>query len=186
MGRRIGWVSCAIVLLGIVPRTASALGPVGIEVGAIGGGGTNPSYPPTLLGFGVGGRAGVSLSGVYLGAGGIYYAGGSSGATGVTDDTHTTLLGGQAGYTFRLGVLRVRPLLDLGVAEIYEAGATQSAFYLQPGFTLLVPLGPMYVGLDLNGLLIPSHARPCLATGCVNPPTSDVGLTMHGQLGVMF
>jgi len=187
-GRRIGWGSCAIVVIavGIVPRTATALGPVGIEVGAIAGGGTNPSYAPTLLGFGVGGRAGVSLSGVYLGAGGIYYAGGSSGGpTGVTDDTHTTLVGGQAGYTFRLGVLRVRPLLDLGVAEISEAGSTQSALYLQPGFTLLVPLGPMYVGLDLNGLLIPSHARPCFG-GCVNPPTSDVGLTMHGQLGVTF
>jgi hypothetical protein len=104
----------------------------------------------------------------------------------VVDTTHSALIGGQAGYTFRLGVLRVRPLLDSGVAAITEAGSTQTAFYLQPGFTLLVPIGPVFVGVDMNGLLIPSFARPCLETGCVNPPTSEVGFTVHGQLGVMF
>jgi hypothetical protein len=173
-------------LLFLGAPAARALGPVGIEVGALGGGGTNPSYAPTLLGFGVGGRAGVSWSNIYVGAGAIYYAGATSSATGVVDSTHTTLVGGQLGYTFKLGVLRVRPLLDLGVAEISEAGSTDSAFYVQPGFTLVVPIGLVYFGFDMNGLLVPSHARPCLETGCVNPPSSDVGLTLHGQVGVVF
>jgi hypothetical protein len=164
---------------------------VDVEVAALVGGGTNPSYPPTLFGFGAGGRAGVTFLGVYLGAAGMYYAGGSAilpiTASGVPDSTHTALFGGQAGYTFRFGALRVRPLVELGIAELTEAGSTRSAFYVEPGFTVLVPIGPLFIGFDLNGILVPSDARPCLVAGCAeNPPSSFVGFAFHGQVGVRF
>jgi hypothetical protein len=153
------------VAFAVAPGAAHALGPIGVEVGALVGGGTNPSYPPSFLGFGAGGRAGLSIVGVYLGASVVDYVGSSIpiGKDNVVDSAHALLVGGQGGYTFRLGVLRLRPLLELGVAEITEAGSTAPAFYLQPGFTLLVPIGPIYVGLDLNGLLIPSHAQAGVA-----------------------
>jgi hypothetical protein len=188
--RRAVTAAFALVFL-VVPEEARALGPVDVEVAALVGGGTNPSYAPTLFGFGAGGRAGVAFFGVYLGVAGTYYAGGSAilpiTGSGVADSTHTALLGGEAGYTFRLGALRVRPLVELGVAELTEAGSTRSAFYVEPGFTVLVPIGPLFVGFDLNGILIPSYARPCLVSGCApNPPSSFVGFTFQGQLGVRF
>jgi hypothetical protein len=63
-----------------VTRRASALGPVDIEVAAKVGGGTNPENNshdagPNPLGFGFGGRAGVSVSGLYAGLSFGYYLG---------------------------------------------------------------------------------------------------------------
>src|SRR5271166_2682197 len=69
-----------------LPRSASAIGPVDVEVAARVGGGTNPvNVPPSsahggppqvnALGFGLGARAGASFSGLYGGLSFMYYLG---------------------------------------------------------------------------------------------------------------
>jgi len=70
-------------------------------------GGVNP------FGIGFGGRFGFSVSGLYLGASAMDYLGGSD--VGATD--HAWLLGGEVGYSFRIGLhVTLRPQLGVGDA----------------------------------------------------------------------
>jgi len=167
-------------------RPASALGPVGVEIGALVGGASNPSYPPPILGLGLGGRAGVSLGGVYLGAAITEYLGGSATLpNGFADSTHTLLVGAQGGLTMRFGPLKLRPLLELGVADLSEAGQSNATFYAQAGAAFLFFVGPLFFGADLAGLVVPSYTRPCPSCRTLLS-NAEVAFIGRGELGVAF
>jgi len=70
-------ISLAVLFVGVLafPAKANALGPVDIEIAAKAGTATG-SFGP--LGFGIGGREGVSIGGLYAGVDVIDYLGATS------------------------------------------------------------------------------------------------------------
>ena len=103
---------------------ARALGPVGVEAAAKIGFGTNPTTTgPSPLGFGIGGRAGVSCAGFYLGGSAVYYAGGSATAGMETESEHSAAYGAEGGYGVELpGHLTVRGLFGIGTFQQSGSG----------------------------------------------------------------
>jgi hypothetical protein len=78
MRRRLAFLTVGCLGLLCVPKQAHALGPLDLEFGAKVGGATNPGgNPQNVLGFGLGGRAGVSVLGLYGGVNVVYYFGSS-------------------------------------------------------------------------------------------------------------
>jgi hypothetical protein len=55
-----------------------------------------------------------------------------------------------------------------------------SNLYFQPGVTVLVPLGLLYVGADVNALIVSDVPHQTDSTGV------NVAMTIHGQVGVRF
>jgi hypothetical protein len=198
-------------------RNAHALGPVDLEIGAKVGFGTNPVSNSNAgvninngginintinpLGFGVGGRAGVSFLGFYGGAQLMYYFGGSQdisvpgvSAVGisvpgqsVSVSAHTLMYGVEAGYGITLiDILTIRPQIGIGNGTVSCSTSasgllntsggcgSQSSLYLEPGVTGLIGLGMWFVGADANVLVF---------TGLDN---SKAAFTLHGQVGVKF
>lgn len=173
-------------------REAHALGPLDLEVGAKVGAATNPSSAvPNPLGFGLGGRAGLSLLGIYAGANVMYYFGGATdtaaptGLPGTVHESKSSLLYGfEGGYGFKLlEILTIRPQLGIGNLVAYgsfsssrgqipQTSSTDSELYLEPGVTALLGLGTLFVGADVNALVFPSDGV--------------VSLSAHAQLGVKF
>jgi hypothetical protein len=170
-----GLASLAIVTS---TRTAHALGPIDLEIGAKAGIGTNPDSGngPNPLGFGLGGRAGVVLlDHLYGGVNLMYYLGASEGG----ESIHTLLYGIEAGWGWKLlDILTIRPQVGLGNATFSASGSlasgSNSNWYLEPGVTGLVSLGLLFVGADANVLAFPGLAN------------SNVAFTLHGQVGVKF
>jgi hypothetical protein len=171
----------ALATLAIVTstRTAHALGPIDLEIGAKAGVGTSPSSEagaPNPLGFGLGGRAGVVLlDHLYGGVNMMYYLGGSE--AGVS--FHTLMYGIEAGWGWKLiDILTIRPQVGIGNATFTASGGpasvSNSNWYLEPGVTGLVSLGMLFVGADANVLAFPGLAN------------SNVAFTIHGQVGVKF
>ena len=111
-----------------VTRSASALGPVDVEVAAKIGGGTNPeglcrygrlASPPNALGFALGARAGASFWGFYGGISFMDYLGASQGPGVPTPalgqgSLRSVLYGIEAGYNFSVSLVTLRPLVDVG------------------------------------------------------------------------
>jgi hypothetical protein len=171
---------CGLASLAVVTsaRTAHALGPIDLEIGAKAGVGTNPVSGGGLnpLGFGLGGRAGVVLlDHLYGGVNLMYYLGGSDGPI----SEHTLMYGVEAGWGWKLAdILTIRPQVGIGNATFSSSGApgtgSISNWYIEPGVTGLVSLGLFFVGADANVLDFP---------GLTN---SDVAFTVHGQVGVKF
>ncbi len=175
-------------------RSAHALGPVDVEVGAKAGIGTNPisvSGFPNPLGFGLGARGGIDILGFYAGVQLMYYFGGSeSGGVALQSasfSTHTLMYGIEAGYGFKLvDILTIRPQIGVGNATISGGAAvsglvnasgdtaSKSNLYLEPGVTGLVSFGGWFVGADANLLFFP---------GLDN---SQVSFSLHGQIGFKF
>jgi hypothetical protein len=189
----IGWVSIAAVATST--RPAHALGPVDVEVGAKAGAGTNPyGGAPNPLGFGLGGRAGVVLfDHLYGGINLMYYFGGSETSPGgpgtVTESRHMLMYGVEAGWGFKLlDVLTIRPQVGLGNAAFSSSVSAPSTFssgidevptrpnnlYVEPGVTVLLSLGTLFVGADANALVFPGL------------PQGNAVFTIHGQVGVKF
>jgi hypothetical protein len=173
------------------------------------GGGTNPVGGQTdplgirvadPIGFGFGGRGGVTFSGFYLGLNGMYYVGsnrtGTLGNGSYAASGHSVLYGLEAGYGVTLCCgITIRPQLGVGADRIYQdeaacapapcsaantnAGGGNGTPYLQPGLVGLMSFGLLVVGADVNALLLPWA-----------PWTSNnsftVVLTVHGQVGVAF
>jgi hypothetical protein len=156
---------------------AHALGPIGVELGARLGYATNPdSNIPNPLGTGIGARGGLDLfHRVYLGLNAQYYFGSSvdaplGGPNDNTVRTHTTLLGIEAGYSIHVSLLTIRPQLGLGSASITTLSNlspdplgtatlpnntnTNTRLYLEPGIVALINVGLVYVGADVNLLVI--------------------------------
>jgi hypothetical protein len=168
------------------PAKADALGPVDIEIGARAGTATS-SFGP--LGFGVGGRGGVSILGFYAGVDFIDYLGATStcgscsmpaGAQPVKQSQSALLYGFEAGYNFKVSLVTIRPRLGLGNFRLSSAygdptpgaSAISNYLYLEPGIVVLVSLGTLFVGVDGGALLLPTGP--------------DSALTVHGQIGVTF
>jgi hypothetical protein len=177
--------------------TAHAIGPVDIEIAARGGYATNPGSGANPYGFGIGGRAGVSIIGIYAGVSGMYYFGStqqaSVGGVPVSSSPTTAMEGFEAGYTFKLSILKIRPQVGVGNATFGGSGSvdvngsstslsgSSSNLYVEPGALVMVMLGStFFVGADVNALILPSVAD---GTGTTTTYTS---LSFHAQLGVQF
>jgi hypothetical protein len=167
------------------PTNADAFGPVDIEIGARAGVAAGPLGP---LGFGIGGRGGVSILGLYAGIDVIDYLGATAvcgscssppGQT-VMQSRSALLYGFEAGYNLKVSRVTIRPQLGLGNLRLSSAygdptpgpGAISNHFYLEPGVVGLVSLGVLFVGADVGALLLFTGPGPAL--------------TVHGQIGVTF
>ncbi len=177
-------VALAAGLVAASEQDAAALGPIDIEAGAKIGVGTNPdSASANPFGFGLGGRAGVNVFNIYGGVSAVHYFGTSvdipNGTGGTTSASlSSTLLGGELGYTITaIPLIQIRPQVGLGNAHAVFATLSDDHLYLEPGVTVLVPLGFFFVGADANLLVIPG-----VDTSPGNT-TTYTSFTAHGQLG---
>jgi hypothetical protein len=157
--------------------TAPAARVLGVEVGARAGVGAIYSGSPNPLGFGLGGRAGVVVfDHLYVGGNLMYSFG--------TESAHTWMYGGEAGWGFRpRGNVTIRPHVGLGNASfgysnVPSPDATSNKLYVEPGVTVLVALGTLFVGADVNVLVVPGLGDP--------GEGSAFFITIHGQVGVKF
>jgi hypothetical protein len=187
-------------------RPARALGPIDIEAAASAGGATSPIRgsainPPgsiNPLGVGVGGRAGISLFGIYAGISGMYYFGGSTTetipSTTVTPSTSVKvsetswLYGFEAGYNLKILLLTIRPTVQVGpytlhasvggttVGGVVLSGSSKDYhnIYVEPGVTALLGFGLWFVGADANVFVTP---------GLSGAKAAFMG---NGQIGVKF
>ncbi|MGD0675124.1 MAG: hypothetical protein ABSC94_06870 [Polyangiaceae bacterium] len=181
-------LATASLTVGLVafPTKADALGPVDIEIGARAG---VAAGTPGPLGFGIGGRGGVSIEGLYAGIDVIDYLGATvvcescswpPGAQPVMQSLRALLYGFEAGYNFKVSRVTIRPQVGLGDFRLSSAygspapgsGAISHYFYLEPGVVGLVSLGVLFVGADVTALLLPTGGGG--------------SATVHGQLGVTF
>jgi hypothetical protein len=188
---KITWIttfSFTVLFVGILafPTRADALGPVDIEIGALAGTAAGTFGP---LGFGIGGRGGVSIGGLYAGVDVIDYLGATStcggcsepaGAQALQQSRSALLYGFQGGYNFRFSAVTIRPQLGLGNFRLSSSygnpppgsGTSSNYFYLEPGVAWLVSLGMVFVGVDAAALFLPT--KP------------DLAVTAHGEIGVTF
>ncbi len=174
MNRPVSAMALAIAAVASA-RDAQALGPVDIEIAAKIGYATSPSGvngAPNPLGLGVGGRAGFAFKdGLYLGGSVMEYFTGSdsqtnaigSGNPGLVTQTttllstHVLLAGAEMGYGIKLvDQFTLRPQLGFGDAifSVSTVSPDTTHWYLEPGVTGLVDLGPLLLGADVNLLMI--------------------------------
>jgi hypothetical protein len=150
------------LLAAVMTRDAHAVGPVDIEVAPKFGYGSSPGndgFGFDALGIGLGGRAGVSIFGIYGGLNIVDYLGGTQplfpcpapgevgcggGASG-----HTLMYGGELGYGFKLRLVTIRPQFGVGRSVAYGL-ARNGGLYLEPGVTVLLSLGPAFLGFDVS------------------------------------
>jgi hypothetical protein len=161
-----------------ISRDAHALGPIDLEIGAKVGYGTNPTGDTIdPLGFGIGGRAGVSIFSIYAGLSAMYYFGGSASNGAGSRDGKATLYGLELGYGFSLAFLTLRPQIGVG---FYNGNFTTPPpsdgdgrnVYLEPGLTAIIPFGIWFAGADANLFFLPGQNH------------SGTGFTFHGQFGL--
>jgi hypothetical protein len=181
-------------------RDAHALGPVDVEVAARVGSATAPSSAYTNpFGLGLGARAGVSVLGFYGGLSVIDYLGTSTtvsvAGANANASQHALLYGLEAGFGLKVAILTIRPQLGLGRIGITSStdatigglnlsgGQTNGYVYLEPGVVALISLGTVFLGADVNALVVPG-VDP-VVTGQTDSKTWT-SLTIHGQLGVQF
>lgn len=172
-----------LLALATTEKKAHALGPIDVEVGAKIGVGTKPDSdaPVNYLGFGVGGRGGVSIFGLYGGLSAVHYFGGSY--EGV--DYSSTLLGVEVGYTIKaIPLIRLRPQIGVGnyhlSASSDQVSGSDDRLYLEPGVNVVVPIGLLFVGADANALILPAH------TGDLGHDDTRAAFTLHAQIGIDF
>jgi hypothetical protein len=194
------FVVAAMVNAAFWSNSASALGPLDLEVAVKAGGGSNwTGQSPNPMGFGIGGRAGVAIHGLYGGVNGMYYVGSS--ATGncvpfppcfpsgreFTYSLHSYQYGAELGYGAMISLLTVRAQVGLGdyglVSHVETVSqTTNSYFYLEPALVGLVSLGTWLIGADVGALLLPSGLDPRGVTSS----KFDSAFVAHGQVGVRF
>jgi hypothetical protein len=189
----------AVVTFGLLalPKPAHAIGPVDIEVGAKIGGATDlPNDVVKSLGVGMGARAGASFRGFYGGVSLLYYFGqpfeiNQGDAVPSSVSSHGLQLGFEFGYGVKVSILTLRPQVGLGNLEILsdsvgalELGFTNSEtgfLYVEPGLVALATFGMVFVGVDINALLVP--AGPSAVLGA---HSFDACFNAHGQMGLKF
>jgi hypothetical protein len=150
--------------------------PIALELAARSG------YGSDTWNFGIGGRAGVSVYGIYAGASIDYFFGGTKDTCGIEiSHVHFLTYGGELGYGFKIGFLTIRPLLGLGLAqELFPAvenpGTSFGTFYFQPGGLVDVTVGHVFFGV---------HASELIPTAT---PFTYIGPTflVNGQIGVTY
>jgi hypothetical protein len=172
---------------------AHALGPINIEAGALAGYATNPNSDSgyNTLGVGLGVRGGVEFLGIYGGLRGMYYLGGSTDIPGGGSiSSHAFMYGIDGGYSFHILMLTIRPQIGIGNLTLSGSAQADSAspslsssdshIYVQPGVTGLVTLGLVYVGAEVNALIIPGVDQ---GDGSSKTYAS---LAINGEVGVRF
>lgn len=181
-------VACFFPVLG-VPTEARARDPFDFEVAAKAGYGTNP-YGGDLnpLGFGLGGRSGMSFRNIYIGVSFVDYVGGRvdaevpgpvSNHAFVSVSIHALMYGIEAGYSFALlDLVTIRPQLGIGNDEV-NASVPGHHLYLEPGIVAIAPLGVCFAGVGVNLLLLPA----LMACGS---SWLGMALTLDGQVGIKF
>jgi hypothetical protein len=178
----------------VTSQDAAALGPLDLEIGAKAGLGTAPSsWPsgsPNPLGFGLGGRAGIAIMGIYGGVNFVYYFGGSTNFPSPVPNisVHSMMYGVEAGYGFSiLGLLTIRPQVGLGnftfTTSLGSSSTDNSNLYVEPGLTALVTVPGLgwFAGADANLLVLPG-----IKDGTNGSSNTDTAFTLHGQLGYKF
>jgi hypothetical protein len=158
-------------------------------------GGTNP------FGVGFGGRFGVVVSDLYLGATIVDYLGGSD----VTLSDRSLLYGGVVGYGLRTSLAGVhliaRPELGVGdaavshtdpskvTADVVSSASSSSSsdtttvnsLYLQPALTLMAAGETVFV--DVNGSML---VLPSISYGGSSQPATWISYGVRGELGLRF
>jgi hypothetical protein len=174
-------------------REAHALGPLGVEVGAKVGYGTSPGGAAVNpLGIGLGGRVGLTLAGLYAGLDVVDYLGSLDENGG---QYHAIQLGGELGYGLKVRAVVIRP--QIGVGDVYLSGSvagltspelpTALCLYVEPGLSVLVSLGVVYIGFDAGALMIRSEPAYVQSGSHYTLTTSlAAALTAHGQIGLKF
>jgi hypothetical protein len=193
MGRTLllGCLAAAVGACALLPwREAHALGPIDLEAGGRIGGATSPSGAFNPLGFGLGGRAGVSFANIYTGVSVMYYFGeGVRTYCCSSFSQNVFLLGIEGGYNFVvLNRVTLRPEIAVGAAGVYTTnrespvgnpsyvyGSSNTYFYLEPGIACVLSLGPVFVGTDVNLFSLPNvRSFP------------NLSFAADGEVGVMF
>jgi hypothetical protein len=182
----------------LVAHDANAAGPIDFEIAAKAGFGTTPGggSGPNPLGFGLGGRAGLSIIGLYGGVSLINYFGESQAAAFLSTSAHTLMYGVEGGYGSKYGPLTLRAVVGVGNASetvdvtcpsqcpvtitIHSPG-TQNNLYVEPGAMAMLALGTVTVGADANILILPSWTDTSSGKSSL-----DAAFTVHGQLGLKF
>jgi hypothetical protein len=152
-----------------VARPANALGPIDLEIaGKLG-------YGSDHLGLGVGGRAGISIFGLYAGVNLVDYPSLSIPATlaGASVSGSALAYGGEVGFGIKIAMLTIRPLVGFGDLNTSVGGLSSGSFYVQPGGLLQLNFGLLIFGVDAAAL-IPTASN------------SNDALTIDGQVGVKF
>jgi len=173
-------MAVAVVFAVTFTRPAWALGPLDIEVAARVGGASNDAKDSTVnpLGFGLGGRAGVSCFGIYAGISGMYYLGGSENVEPKISFS-SYLYGIEGGYNFKILLLTLRPTVEVGNYTVHvsfagSGSSNTSNVYIEPGVTALLGFGLWFVGADANVFLTPGVSG------------STAAFMANGQVGVKF
>jgi hypothetical protein len=176
------WVGCAAALAVVsLAQSARALGPVDVEVAAEGGWATNG------LTADVGGRAGISVIGIYVGFVGVYYVGKTGSPvgqlpplppSGATQRYHQLAFGGELGYGFKLGPVTLRPFVGFGRTTTYGSYPdlstdTAGQPYFEAGGLVQLTFGHLIFGVDGRAF---------------SPTTegSETGFVLDGEVGVTF
>ena len=179
--------------------------PVQVELSASAAYGSAPIRGGTSpFGAGVGGRFGLDISGVYVGASALYYLGSSD--YGLSD--RALLYGLELGYGFHFhwlgnSLITIRPLVGFGDAAISHtdpslakvdvvtsaSGSSSSTssdtitvnnIYLKPGITTMVSAGSNFVALNTSLLVIPG-----LSYGG-GDPTTWLSYGVQAEVGFRF
>lgn len=183
------FAAVAVISVVTFTRPAWALGPVDIEAAARVGGASSPIKDDVngrggALGFGLGGRAGVSIFGIYGGVSAMYYLGGSNTESFPTgppaiESESSWLYGFEGGYSFKIQLLTLRPTVQIGSYTLhYSLSGVGSQdihnLYVEPGVTALIGFGIWFVGADADVFLTP---------GLDNSRAAFMG---NAQVGVKF
>jgi hypothetical protein len=181
-----------------IPREAFAVSPLDIEIAVKVGAGTAPSnspiYEANALGFGLGGRIGLAISGLYGGVSIVNYFGGTEilPRTGLAS-MQSWAYGFEGGYGIKpIEALTLRALIGIGGAhEVVYLGGRPATYmgprtntvtdtlYIEPGIAGFVSPSSSgwFLGVDINVLVLPDWSAGT---------RTDVSLTVHGQIGYRF
>jgi hypothetical protein len=173
----------------LASREAQARSPLGVEIGADVAYGTSPGGAAVNpLGIGFGGRAGITLSGLYVGADAVYYLGSGDGNGG---EYRALQLGGELGYGIKVGNVTIRP--RIGAGDLYLFGSlagltspalpTANCLYAEGGASLLVSTGVVFLGVEANALILPSEPAWNAYVLTSSPAAAFTG---GGEIGLRF
>jgi hypothetical protein len=86
--------------------------------------------------------------------------------------------------------VQIRPEIGVGNSTISASGSATSGgsssnLYLEPGVLVMVPIGIMFVGADVNALILPGVTTPG-SLGNASSSSTYTSLSVHAQVGVHF
>jgi hypothetical protein len=153
--------------------------PVDVEIATKTGFATNPTTTgPNPMGFGLGGRLGVSIAGLYAGASAVYFFGGTAGTGMDSEQENSVEYGAEIGYGVKISRFTIRGVLGIGNFQQLGNGVAtggENNLYVEPGVLAMCSFGAFFLGADVNAFFLPS-----------SPGNTNAALTFHGQLGVSF